>query len=148
MASVAISALPLDSTPATATTVVPAYQGVDTSNIKIDRAGVLYWIGRLDEVTVGASTTLPLTYADHQGKSIILSAAAAAYSLNATTQLTGFACEIINRTGSAYTIPAVTGATLDLTATHTKIASDGSASLTLYTHSGTIYARVRGDTEA
>lgn len=147
MPSIAISALTLSSTPAS-TLVLPGFQSSGTANPKVDRAGMLFFLGRLDEITVGASTSLALTYTLHQGRAIILGGTAAAFTLNATTELTGFACEIINRTGSAYTIPAITGATHDLTSTHTKIAINGSASLTLYTHSGTIYARFRGDTEA
>lgn len=147
MPSVAISALTLSDAPP-ADTDFPAKQGSGTVNPRIRRTGLLFLLGRLDEITVAPAASLALTYALHQGRMVILGGAASAFTLNATTEGTGFSCEIANRTGTAYTVPAITGATLNMTTGHTKISIAGRATLTLYTHSGTIYASVRGDTEA
>ncbi len=102
------------------------------------------------QVIVGAGQTLTLTRALHQGRTIILDGADATVACNATTQGAGFTVTIENHTGSAWAIPAFTGASALYSrgASHTSIYSASSAVVEVMTIGGTLRSRWTGDTYA
>lgn len=93
------------------------------------------------------SGTRALAAAD-LGLDFILAAASTGISGSATSLGNGFTINLINESGSNYTLPTLTGATnrYPLGASHTQLAANGEARLLIYTVGATRYARWSGDT--
>lgn len=147
-----ISADPVNASPSTQAALAGIDPGIDVSlNYRFTQAALKFWLGvdsGILQFSVAASTTLALVPATHlPGCTIVLGGSGALYSGNAATLGDGYTCKIINDTGSDITVPVLTGGTnrYDVIG-HTKISAGGSASLEIYSRSGTRYVHVSGTT--
>lgn len=93
------------------------------------------------------TSTTALTAAAHHDRIIIL-ASGGGFTLDAAAAGDGFGCVIVNRTGSDYTVPSVSPATVryDGSAAHTVIEDGRTAAIAIYSISGTRYVDIIGGT--
>jgi hypothetical protein len=118
---------PTESTAPGATSYIPiADSGASGQKRKVGKTGLVYLLGAMDAVAVGAST-LALSDA-HCGKYILLNNALSAISINTDNVADGWNVVVVNNTGSTYTFPTPSGSGASLVGpvnSDTKIPNNG-----------------------